>query len=65
MAVTQPVWSRIDKAPNADFIVQLSHDVYPIADTTLLDPETVQVLEAEGFFTPSDDPTRCVYRYLD
>lgn len=69
MAVTQPVWSRIDEAPNADFIVQLSHGVYPVADTTLVDPETVQVLEAEGFFTatypaasgppmgPAPDPT--------
>jgi hypothetical protein len=53
MAVTQPVWSRIDEAPNADFIVQLRHGVYPVADTTLLDPETVKVLEAEGFFSPS------------
>jgi len=53
MAVTQPVWSRIDEAPNADFIVQLSHGVYPVADTTLLDPETVRVLDAEGFFTPT------------
>lgn len=52
MAVTQPVWSRIDEAPNADFIVQLSHGVYPVADTTILDPETMQVLYAEGFFSP-------------
>src|SRR6266852_9613109 len=53
MALAQPVWSRIDEAPNADFIVQLSHGVYPVADTTLLDPETVRVLDAEGFFTPT------------
>lgn len=52
MAVTQPVWSRIDEAPNADFIIQLSHGIYPVADTTILDPETVQVLKALGFFTP-------------
>ena len=52
MALAQPVWSRIDEAPNADFIVQLSHGVYPVADTTLLAPETVSVLMAEGFFSP-------------
>lgn len=52
MAITQPPWSRIDEAPNADFIIHLSHGVYPVADTTLLDPETVHVLAANGFFTP-------------
>jgi hypothetical protein len=52
MALAQPVWSRIDEAPNADFIVQLSHGVYPVADTTLLSPETILVLKAEGFFSP-------------
>ena len=52
MALAQPVWSRIDEAPNADFIVQLSHGVYPVADTTLLSPETISVLKAEGFFSP-------------
>lgn len=52
MALAQPVWSRIDEAPNADFIVQLSHGVYPVADTTLLAPETTSVLMAEGFFSP-------------
>ncbi len=52
MALAQPVWSRIDEAPNADFIVQLSHGVYPVADTTLLAPETISVLKAEGFFSP-------------
>jgi len=52
MALAQPVWSRIDEAPNADFIVQLSHGVYPVADTTLLSPETISVLQAEGFFSP-------------
>jgi 4-amino-4-deoxy-L-arabinose transferase-like glycosyltransferase len=51
MALAQPVWSRIDEAPNADFIVQLSHGVYPVADTTLLSPETISVLKAEGFFS--------------
>jgi 4-amino-4-deoxy-L-arabinose transferase-like glycosyltransferase len=52
MALAQPVWSRIDEAPNADFIVQLGHGVYPVADTTLLAPETISVLKAEGFFSP-------------
>lgn len=52
MALAQPVWSRIDEAPNADFIVQLGHGVYPVADTTLLAPETISVLRAEGFFSP-------------
>jgi hypothetical protein len=52
MAFTQPVWSRIDEAANADFIIHLSHGVYPVADTTLLDAETVRVMAADGFFTP-------------
>ena len=52
MALTQPVWSRIDEAPNADFIVQLSHGVYPVADATPIAPETMAVLRDEGFFSP-------------
>lgn len=53
MALAQPVWSRIDEAPNADFIIQLSHGVYPVADTTLLTDETISVLRTEGFFSPT------------
>ena len=32
MAVSQPVWSRIDEAQHTDFIIQLGHGVYPLAD---------------------------------
>jgi hypothetical protein len=50
MAVSQPVWSRIDEAQHADFIVQLSRGVYPIADQTLISPETVRIMQATGVF---------------
>ena len=57
MALTQPVWSLVDEAQHFDFIVQLGHGVYPIADQTLIDPETVEVSQATGVFRafyPSD-----------
>lgn len=50
MAVTQPVWSRVDEAQHTDFIIQLSHGRYPLADRTLIDPETVRVMESTGVF---------------
>ena len=50
MALTQPVWSRVDEAQHADFIVQLSHGVYPAADSTILDPETLRLMKSTGVF---------------
>ena len=50
MALSQPVWSRIDEAQHADFIVQLSHGVYPVADQTLIAPEILRVMQATGVF---------------
>jgi hypothetical protein len=50
MALTQPVWSRVDEAQHYDFIVQLSHGVYPVADTTPITPETLSVSEATGVY---------------
>jgi len=50
MAIAQPVWSRVDEAQHADFIVQLSHGVYPVADATLIDPETLQVMQSTGTY---------------
>jgi hypothetical protein len=50
MALTQPVWSRVDEAHHADFIIQLSHGVYPVANKTLIDPETIRVMQATGVF---------------
>lgn len=50
MALTQPVWSRVDEAHHADFIIQLSHGVYPVANKTLIDPETIRVMESTGVF---------------
>jgi MFS family permease len=50
MALTQPVWSRVDEAHHVDFIIQLSHGVYPVANTTLIDPETLGVMERTGVF---------------
>ena len=50
MAVTQPVWSVVDEAQHFDFIVQLSRGVYPIANATLIDRETLDVTESTGVF---------------
>jgi hypothetical protein len=50
MAITQPVWSRVDEAQHADFIVQLSHGVYPAADTTVVDPETLRLMVSTNVF---------------
>jgi len=59
MAVAQPVWSPIDEAHHADFIIQLIHGVYPVADKTLIDPETLTVMKATGTYrglTPGTYP---------
>jgi hypothetical protein len=50
MAVTQPVWSRIDEAQHADFIVQLSQGVYPLVDRTTLAPETLELMKKTGIY---------------
>ena len=50
MAVTQPVWSRVDEAQHTDFIIQLSHGHYPLADATVIDPETLRVSESTGVY---------------
>ncbi|HSS94237.1 MAG TPA: hypothetical protein VLR46_09630, partial [Candidatus Dormibacteraeota bacterium] len=61
MAITQPVWSLVDEAQHTDFIAQLSHGVYPIADRTPIDPETLRVSESAGvfraFYPPGSYPT--------
>ncbi len=54
MALTQPVWSRVDEAQHADFIIQLSHGVYPAADRTVVDPETLAVMRSTGVFRFAD-----------
>jgi len=50
MAITQPVWSRVDEAQHADFIIQLSHGVFPAADTTVVDPETLGLMASTKVF---------------
>lgn len=50
MALGQPVWSRVDEAQHTDFIIQLSHGHYPLADRTLIDPETLRIMESTGVF---------------
>lgn len=50
MAVAQPVWSRIDEAQHADFIVQLSHGVYPIVDRTTVARETLELMKKSGIY---------------
>ena len=40
----------MDEAQHADFIVQLSHGVYPIADRTLITPEVLRVMQETGVF---------------
>src|SRR5262252_10626214 len=50
MALTQPVWSLVDEAQHADFIIQLSHGVYPVADRTSINPETLQVSKSTGVY---------------
>ncbi|HSS62582.1 MAG TPA: hypothetical protein VLK30_14095 [Candidatus Limnocylindrales bacterium] len=61
MALTQPIWSLVDEAHHFDFIVQLGHDVYPVADQTLITGETVYVSEKTGvyraFYPPRTYPT--------
>lgn len=50
MAFTQPVWSRIDEAHHYDFIAQLGHGGYPLADATLIEPETLRVMQSTGVY---------------
>jgi hypothetical protein len=50
MALFQPVWSRIDEAQHTDFIVQLSHGTYPIADATLISPEVLGIMKSTGVY---------------
>jgi len=50
MALSQPVWSVVDEAQHFDFIVQLGHGVYPTADQTIIDPDTLQVMRSTGVF---------------
>ena len=60
MAVSQPVWSRIDEAQHTDFIIQLGHGVYPLADRTVIDPETLRVMQSTGVYRfegPGSYPT--------
>jgi len=60
MALSQPVWSRVDEAQHADFIIQLSHGRYPLADQTVIDPETLRVMQSTGvyrFEAPGSYPT--------
>jgi hypothetical protein len=60
MALMQPVWSRVDEAQHTDFIVQLSHGVYPLADRTLIDQETLRLTQSTGvyrFEAPGSYPT--------
>jgi 4-amino-4-deoxy-L-arabinose transferase-like glycosyltransferase len=60
MALAQPMWSPIDEAQHVDFIVQLSHGVYPVADATLISPETLGIMKATGKFSvnpPAPDLT--------
>ncbi|HKW73671.1 MAG TPA: hypothetical protein VJQ08_12715 [Candidatus Dormibacteraeota bacterium] len=60
MAATQPVWSRVDEAQHTDFIIQLSHGTYPLADRTTIDPETLDVMKSTGvyrFESPGTYPT--------
>jgi 4-amino-4-deoxy-L-arabinose transferase-like glycosyltransferase len=57
MAATQPVWSRVDEAQHADFIVQLSHGVYPVADHTLISADTLEVMMATGVFRGAERGT--------
>lgn len=60
MALNQPVWSLVDEAEHYDFIVQLRHGTYPVADRTLITPETLSVSETTGvykaFYPPSSYP---------
>jgi len=49
-ALSQPVWSVVDEAQHFDFIVQLGHGVYPTADQTIIDPDTLQVMRSTGVF---------------
>jgi hypothetical protein len=59
MAITQPVWSRVDEAQHADFIIQLSHGIYPAADTTVIDQETLRLMVSTNVFrfdTPGSYP---------
>ncbi|MEO8745554.1 MAG: hypothetical protein ABI334_10210 [Candidatus Dormiibacterota bacterium] len=64
MAIAQPVWSRVDEAQHADFIIQLSHGIYPAANATAIDHETLKVMELTGVYSvfspgtyPTPDPT--------
>ena len=58
LALAQPVWSRVDEAQHFDFIVQLAHGAWPIADHTTLRPETVRIMDRTGiyrWFQPNGD----------
>lgn len=60
MALTQPVWSLVDEAHHFDFIAQLGHGTYPVADATLVTAETVAISQKTGvyraFYPPGSYP---------
>ncbi len=58
IAFQQPLWSRVDEAQHFDFIAQLANGSYPLADRTMLRPETVRIMDRTGiyrWFQPNDD----------
>lgn len=50
MAFMQPVWSRVDEAHHFDFIVQLSHGIYPVGNQTLIDSKTLGLMQLNGAY---------------
>lgn len=50
MAVTQPVWSRVDESQHADVLAQYGHGVWPVEGRTVLQPEVTAVDAATGVY---------------
>src|SRR5947209_464085 len=50
LALTQPMWSRVDEAQQADFVSQLAHGVYPVEAQTTLQPEIAALTRRTGIY---------------
>jgi hypothetical protein len=50
IAIAQPVWSRVDEAAHYDLLDQYAHGVAPSQGSTLIRPETLDLMRRTGIY---------------
>src|SRR5260221_13843765 len=50
VALSQPVWSRVDEAAHYDVIAQYAAGVYPHDAATTVRPETLEIMQRSGVY---------------